>query len=230
MNIVYLHGLSSSGQSATAKRLRGLLADDCVISPDIPVNPVEALQMLIELAGRYSVHETIVVGTSMGGLYAYQMKGYRRILVNPAFHVSALLEENIGRNLPFFSERCNGAREFHVDRELCHEFRQMEENLWHDHFGSTENVIALFGKHDDVCNCLLEYRVKPGFWCEFDGGHRLDESVTKHVLLPIIEWAKEHERFALAPEASLVEPVGSEPIEIGGLVVRKNPAGTAIHP
>lgn len=86
MNIIYLHGLSSSGQSITAKKLRELLPDDNVVTPDIPVSPIKALQLLLSLAGEYGADDTIVIGTSMGAMYASQMKGYRRILVNPAFH------------------------------------------------------------------------------------------------------------------------------------------------
>lgn len=87
MNIIYLHGLSSSGQSNTAKSF-GNCFDDNVVTPDVPVSPIEALQLLLSLAGEYRTDDTIVVGTSMGAMYACQMKGYRRILVNPAFHVS----------------------------------------------------------------------------------------------------------------------------------------------
>ena len=86
MNIIYLHGLASSGQSNTAKRLRELLPDDNVVTPDISVSPIKALQLLLSLAGEYRADDTLIIGTSMGAMYASQMKGYRRILVNPAFH------------------------------------------------------------------------------------------------------------------------------------------------
>lgn len=65
MNIIYLHGLASSGQSNTAKKLRELLPDDNVITPDIPVNPIEALQLLLSLTGEYHTDNTIITGTSM---------------------------------------------------------------------------------------------------------------------------------------------------------------------
>ena len=68
MNIIYLHGLSSSGQSNTAKKLRELLPDDNVVTPDVPVSPIEALQLLLSVAGEYKADDTIVVGTSMGAM------------------------------------------------------------------------------------------------------------------------------------------------------------------
>ncbi len=110
MNIIYLHGLSSSGNSNTAKRLRELLPDDNIITPDIPIDPKDALLLLETLRRIYNTNETIIIGTSMGAMYAQQMKGFRRILVNPAFHVSKLLRENEGKTLPFFTERIDGTK------------------------------------------------------------------------------------------------------------------------
>lgn len=100
------------------KKLRGLLPNDNVVTPDIPVSPIKALQLLLSLAGEYRADDTIVIGTSMGAMYASQMKGYRRILVNPAFHVSDLLKENNGERLQFFSEREDGSEYFEVSEIL----------------------------------------------------------------------------------------------------------------
>lgn len=144
MNIIYLHGLSSSGQSNTAKKLRELLPDDNVVTPDIPVSPIKALQLLLSLAGEYGADDTIVIGTSMGAMYASQMKGYRRILVNPAFHVSDLLKENKGERLQFFSEREDGSEYFEVSEILIQEFEEMEANLFYVDDITPESVIGLF--------------------------------------------------------------------------------------
>lgn len=144
MNIIYLHGLSSSGQSNTARLLRELLLDDNVVSPDIPVEPIEALQMLLELAGKYPVKDSVVIGTSMGAMYAFQMKGYRRILVNPAFHVSDFLQDKIGTNLPFFNQREDEESNFYVSEELCDCYRSMETSLWSNNFeGSKTFLLSL---------------------------------------------------------------------------------------
>lgn len=190
MNIIYLHGLSSSGQANTPKMLRKFLPNDNIISPDIPVSPIEALQLLLSLAGDHRADDTIVVGTSMGAMYASQMKGYRRILVNPAFHVSELLEENEGKELKFFSKREDGAKSFKVTDMLCHEFEEMEANLADVGDSAPEAVIGLFGDSDDVCDCRDEFRERYYYWTTFVGGHRLTEQVIKDTLIPIIEWMK----------------------------------------
>ena len=49
--ILYIHGLSSSGSSSTTRNLQALLPDYSVLSPDLPVAPQEALDMLMVLAG-----------------------------------------------------------------------------------------------------------------------------------------------------------------------------------
>lgn len=190
MNIIYLHGLSSSGQSNTANRLRELLTDDNVVAPDIPVSPIEALQLLLSLAGKYPADDTIVIGTSMGAMYASQMKGYRRILVNPAFRVAELLEENKGKRLPFFSKRTDGEEFFEVTETLCHEFKEMEANLPYVNEVNSAMVIGLFGDNDKVCDCQAEYCERYIYRATFQGGHRLTEDVIKNTLLPVIDWMK----------------------------------------
>lgn len=190
MNIIYLHGLSSSGNSNTAMLLRELFPEDNVIPPDIPIDPKEALKMLRELAEGKTDLDTIFVGTSMGAMYAQQMVGYNRILINPAYHVSKLLRQYEGKTLPFFSQRQDGATEFLVTKELCEAYEEMEKHQF-DEFASEDVVVALFGSHDEVCNCMKESAEHCSFYHVFDGGHRLTEQNVRNVLKPMIEWLKD---------------------------------------
>ena len=86
MKIVYFHGFGSSHASGTVEILRRELPNDEVVAPDIPVDPVEALPYLKELCEQEQ--PDLIIGTSMGGMYAQQMRSFRRILVNPAFTMS----------------------------------------------------------------------------------------------------------------------------------------------
>ncbi|MEG1523336.1 MAG: YqiA/YcfP family alpha/beta fold hydrolase, partial [Bacteroidales bacterium] len=81
-NILYIHGLSSSGRSATVATLGQLMPDVRIIAPDLPVNPTEALTLLNEICQQHQ--PCIVIGTSMGGMFAQQLRGLSKILVNPA--------------------------------------------------------------------------------------------------------------------------------------------------
>jgi len=40
--IIYIHGLSSSGASGTAKNIQLLLPEFKVVAPDLPIDPNEA--------------------------------------------------------------------------------------------------------------------------------------------------------------------------------------------
>ena len=86
MKLVYFHGFGSSHASGTVETLRRELPNDEVVAPDIPVDPVEALPYLKELCEKEQ--PDLILGTSMGGMYAQQMRGFTRILVNPAFTMS----------------------------------------------------------------------------------------------------------------------------------------------
>ena len=156
MNIIYLHGLSSSGNSNTSHRIKELFPKDNVIAPDLPVNPFDAIRLIDNILKPLPVNDTVVLGTSMGGMFAQQQAPYRRILVNPAFHVSTLLRDNIGKKQPFFSQRQDGTTEFDVTEELCRQYEDMESKQF-EKADSAKNVIGLFGKDDETVNCKLEY-------------------------------------------------------------------------
>lgn len=96
MKILYIHGLSSSGASGTPANLRQLLPNDIVISPDLPIDPIKALNMLHDICSVQNID--IVVGTSMGGMFAQQIHGYRKIIINPSFHVSQSMRKIMGIN------------------------------------------------------------------------------------------------------------------------------------
>ena len=123
--LLYVHGLSSSGLSATAKNLRLLLPECDVIAPDLPVNPDEAYGLLKDLCAKECPE--LIIGTSMGGMFAQQLRGYRKILVNPAFHVSEFMRRQIGTH-EFLNPRQDGETHYEITPELCDAYRRLEEH------------------------------------------------------------------------------------------------------
>lgn len=190
--VVYLHGLSSSGQSTTAQRLRRTLAKHEVISPDIPVQPEVAVTELKRLATMLRP-DAIIVGTSMGGMFAQLFRGFHRILINPSFHVSAHLSEKVGRRLPFHNPRVDGVKDFEVTAKLVKKYEKLEEKQFDPKFGiigknsdGPELVSAFFGTQDTVVNCKDEYLSHYGDATDFKGGHRLDPNTTIELIVPKI--------------------------------------------
>lgn len=185
MNILYIHGLSSSGNSSTATRLRELLPHDTIVSPDLPINPQEALDMLLQLCKEEQID--LAIGTSMGGMFAQKLRGYQKILVNPAFHVSQSLRNKIGVN-PFFSSRKDGATEFEITPELCDLYEKLEEDQFK---GLTQAELdithGLFATNDNIVNCSEEYIQFYDNYYTFDGEHRLSLDNLKNDVIPLIE-------------------------------------------
>ena len=181
MKILYIHGLSSSGSSGTADRLRRYLPNDVVIAPDLPIEPLEALTMLQELVIQEKID--LVIGTSMGGMFAQKLRGYNKILVNPSFHVSRSMRNKIGVN-EFFSPRANGDTHYEITEELCDSYEEMERSQF-DGITDKERelTLGLFGSADNVVDCSEEYKLYYSRHGSFRGGHRLSEEDIKNVLL-----------------------------------------------
>lgn len=183
-----MHGFASSGSSGTVMTLRRYLTEWRVIAPDLPVDPFEALELLRALIEEEK--PDIVVGTSMGGMYTQQMWGVPRIVVNPSFEMSrSLLFGKMGRN-KYMSKRKDGATEFRIDKAVVERFKEMEK---HQFDGITEDekklVVGLFGDKDPIVHfqplMAQLYGEERCRW--FAGEHRLNDTVVKKVLIPLIE-------------------------------------------
>ncbi len=188
-NILYLHGFGGSGASGTAKGLRNALytMDVRVSSPDIPVMPTEAMAFLRQQVAEQQ--PDIILATSMGAMYAEQLRGQLRILVNPSFCMARLLTfGGMGRK-PFRNPRQDGAKDFKVDKAMIDQFRSVEK---HSFEGITETdrelVYGLFGLHDKRVNCQQDFLRHYGsdHFATFDGDHYLNDTILHHTVLPLI--------------------------------------------
>lgn len=90
--IMYVHGFGSSGASGSARGLRILLPQATVISPDLPVHPSEAMELLHHLCE--TERPDLIVGSSMGGMFTEMLYGFDRLLVNPAFQIADTMAEH----------------------------------------------------------------------------------------------------------------------------------------
>ncbi len=187
--ILYIHGFSSSGASGTVMMLRNMLyeAGVQVVAPDVPVQPLEAVELLRRTVE--AEQPDLIIGTSMGGMYAELLHGYRRILVNPSFHMAKLLTFRGLGKYQFLNKREDGAKEFKIDKTTIAQFREVEKMLFSDL--STEErgrVYGLFGRNDPTVHTQEDFTKHYGkdHFVVFEGEHRLNDKILKNVVLPIV--------------------------------------------
>ena len=194
--ILYLHGFASSGASGTVALLRHEYFDRrhgdkaAVIAPDIPVDPAEALPMLKALAAKE--RPNLVIGTSMGALYAHQLRGFARVCINPCFALSKCYSIlSVGRH-KWLNERRDGSRDFQITKDTIAHFAEMEAHQFDD--SGEEDPSQCFGLFGDADPIGRENRPifashYPGMDYSFAGGHRMNADLVAKVLFPFI---KEH--------------------------------------
>ena len=187
ITIMYIHGFASSGSSGTVMSLRRHFPDQRVVAPDLPIDPIEALELLHKTVEEEK--PDIIIGTSMGGMYAQQMWGIPRIVVNPSFEMSrTLLFRNMGKH-KYTAKRKDGVMEFRVDKNIVERFKQIEKTQF-DGINEEEKkiVYGLFGDKDPIVHFhpLMSklYGEERCLW--FDGEHRLNDTIVKKSLIPLI--------------------------------------------
>ena len=183
--LMYLHGFGSSAASGTVKTLRELLPDFDIVAPDIPVDPVDALPFLRGLC--MNEVPDVVVGTSMGGMYAQQMRGYNRICVNPAFEMSKKSKMLTVGTHEYFQPRKDGTAHFEITSEIICHHAEMEK---HQFDGITEadrkQVWGMFADNDQQVNGESLFQQYYNQVIHFSGEHRMDDRVIEDVLVPLI--------------------------------------------
>lgn len=189
MKIVYFHGFGSSHASGTVDILRRELPDDTVAAPDIPVDPAEALPYLKQFCA--DEQPDLIIGTSMGGMYAQQMRSFRRILVNPAFNMSTMSKGLKTGERKFYSGRYDGAKTFKITKDIIIHHNQMERQQFKGITAAErETCWCLVGLHDTTvtnAEAVFKKNYLADHLIRFDGEHQLNDKVIKKVLLPLIE-------------------------------------------
>ena len=186
MKILFIHGLASSGAYKTADTLRILFRPCEVVAPDVPVDPVEALSMLRTLCE--TIQPDLVVGLSLGGFWAQKLRGYRKILINPDFHVSVLLRTMIGEQ-PWLSPRRDGAQTFSITSELCDRYETLEKKEF-DELTDEERALTLglFATDDEIVHCADEFEsFYPCRLCRYPGKHLPTFLEIKKYMMPLVK-------------------------------------------
>ena len=126
---MYVHGFGSSGQSGTVTLLRTLMPAATVIAPDLPLHPAEALDLLKQTCDAENPH--LIIGTSMGGMYTEMLRGFERILINPAFEMGdTMVKHNMVGKQTFQNPRADGIQDFIVTKALVNEYKEITTLLF----------------------------------------------------------------------------------------------------
>lgn len=187
MKVLFIHGLASSGAYKMASSLRILLKGSEVIAPDVPIEPGDALNLLERICR--DERPDLIIGLSLGGFWAQKLRGYRKILVNPDFHISRLLRTMTGER-EYLSPRRDGALTFTVTDALCDEYARLE-SVEFDGLASEEVALTtgMFADRDEMVNCKDEFEAYyPGRSRSYPGTHLPNYPEIKKYILPVIEY------------------------------------------
>ena len=183
--LIYFHGFGSSGEGSTVRTLRELLPEWTVLAPDIPVDPAEALPFLKDFCKKEQ--PDVIAGTSMGGLYAQQMHGLKRICVNPAFDISKHSDVLKVGTFEFFNPRKDDKKTFTITPDIICHFADMEAHQF-DGISDYDRkyVFGLFADNDTTVNCEPVFLQHYTNVVHFSGGHRLDRQTIQLVIVPLV--------------------------------------------
>jgi predicted esterase YcpF (UPF0227 family) len=190
MKVLYIHGFASAGSTGSATQLRNHFYPKGIqiLSPDVPVEPLCAIAFLHEYVLEHQ--PDLIIATSMGAMYAEQLHGIKRILVNPSFHMARLLTfRGMGRQ-EFRNKRQDGALDFKVDKQMIAEFKEVEKLSFRNITAEEKQLVwGLFGTKDKNVNCQPDFRKHYGTaqMSLFEGEHYLNGVVLGKVIIPLAE-------------------------------------------
>ena len=152
--ILFLHGFFASGSCVPAQALRQSLSGKAtVLSPDLPLHPGEALQLVMHLC--QTEKPSILVGNSNGAFLAQIIAsrlGLPALLGNPHFEMSQFVAGHIGIH-HYKSPRTDGRQEMVIDRRLADEFADLQKHQWDAcNPAHRDRVWGLFGSRDDIAH------------------------------------------------------------------------------
>ena len=196
--VVYVHGFASSGQSGTVSRLRTVMPQARIVAPDLPVRPAEALQLLHDLCRREQ--PSLILGTSMGGMYAEQLHGYDRICVNPAFEMAETMKSHgmMGQQT-FQNPRQDGVQEFIVNKALVKEYKEATELCFSQPQAEQQRVYGLFGDRDTAVDTYDVFHRHYPQAIRFHGEHRMNDHSFMQSVVPVIRWIDDRQEQRQRP-------------------------------
>ena len=99
----------------------------------------------------------LIVGMSMGGFITQKLRGRKKVLVNPDFHIAGLMKTMIGE-VKYLSPRKDGSLSFFITPEICEGWEKLEEGQFDGLSQSEiEKTIGFFADADEMVRCGDEF-------------------------------------------------------------------------
>jgi hypothetical protein len=187
--VVFLHGFFASGLCPLALALKESLEGKVdVLTPDLPLHPREALNLIHNLCDRE--RPDLLVGNSCGSFYAQLLApivGVPALLGNPHFEMSRFVAERIGEHT-YKSPRQDGRQELVIDAALVEEFAAIEA-VQFDYTSPyyRERVWGLFGEQDSLAQFAPLFQKHYNEVHHFPGGHTPTEAEARTWYVPLVE-------------------------------------------
>lgn len=161
MIILYIHGFGSSGNSNKVNQLKTMFGESSIIAPTLTHNPLQDINCLMDIITSIRNVESplILVGSSLGGFYAYYLSvkyNLPAILINPSFkpHLTLMKYGNIecsdGREIKWTKNQTNELYELLMILETRLEINDNNDKLYF--FISKDDQLL------DHSNIKLKYR------------------------------------------------------------------------
>lgn len=198
--LLYVHGFGSSGQSGTVTKIGEMLPGLTIVAPDLPLHPAEAMALLKDICRQEN--PDLIIGSSMGGMYAEMLYGYDRILVNPAFQIGDTMLKHgmVGKNT-FSNPRRDGVQDFIVTKAMVEEYKEITSHCFSEvsEDESRGRVYGLFGDEDPLVHTMDIFAAHYRNAISFHGEHRLNDKVLLHSVIPVIQWIDDRQSGRVRP-------------------------------
>ena len=187
--ILFLHGFFASGSCIPAIALHEAFEGRvCVITPDLPIHPKEALMFIHQLCDKEK--PDLLVGNSNGSFLAQiiaPIVGIPALLGNPHLEMTEFLKPRIGKH-QYKSPRMDGKQDFVINEALISEFEELQKEqfkkvspYWKD------KIWGIFGEQDTLAHykpLFMKYYTNA---YSFPGGHTPTAEEVKTWYVPLIE-------------------------------------------
>ena len=180
---LYVHGMGSGAKSGTKSSLGHYLDGYEWLSPELPVEPAEAMAILEDYVNVFS--PALIAGTSLGGLYLLYLDAPEavKVAINPTYNIETTLRRIGYGKHPYHCEREDGATEYTIDEPLVKRYMAVRDQRTPM---PSKRMVAFFSSDDELVgrepakqNAAALQRLGYEIHWSDKFGHRLNQPAAK---------------------------------------------------